>query len=84
MAADIVTTHMPATLGTHELVLLHGQPGSPADWLPLAGRLPAQLHAIAAETQRPRMRRSPPAPRGWPLEQLSGPTRVSTTGRQTG
>ena len=49
MAADIVTIHMPATLGTHELVLLHGQPGSPADWVPLAGRLPAQFHAVAAD-----------------------------------
>ncbi|HEY4465904.1 MAG TPA: alpha/beta fold hydrolase [Streptosporangiaceae bacterium] len=33
----------------HELVLLHGQPGSPADWQPLAGRLPARLHAVAAD-----------------------------------
>jgi hypothetical protein len=31
--------------GTRELVLLHGQPGSPADWQQVAGRLPAQLHA---------------------------------------
>jgi pimeloyl-ACP methyl ester carboxylesterase len=49
MAADIVTIHTPATLGTHELVLLHGQPGSPADWVPLAGRLPAHFHAVAAD-----------------------------------
>jgi pimeloyl-ACP methyl ester carboxylesterase len=49
MAADIVTIHMPVTLGTHELVLLHGQPGSPADWVPLAARLPAQFHAVAAD-----------------------------------
>jgi pimeloyl-ACP methyl ester carboxylesterase len=49
MAADIVTTHLPTTLGTYELVLLHGQPGSPADWVPLAGRLPAQFHAVAAD-----------------------------------
>jgi pimeloyl-ACP methyl ester carboxylesterase len=40
---------MPAKLGAHELVLLHGQPGSAADWLQVAGRLPAQLHAVAAD-----------------------------------
>ena len=39
----------PRVLGTHELVLLHGQPGSPADWLLVAGRLPARFHAIAAD-----------------------------------
>jgi hypothetical protein len=30
-------------------VLLHGQPGSAADWLQVAGRLPAELHAVAAD-----------------------------------
>ena len=40
---------MPAGLGARELVLLHGQPGSPADWQQVAGRLPAQLHAIAPD-----------------------------------
>jgi pimeloyl-ACP methyl ester carboxylesterase len=40
---------MPAKLVAHELVLLHGQPGSAADWLQVAGRLPAQLHAVAAD-----------------------------------
>jgi pimeloyl-ACP methyl ester carboxylesterase len=49
MTADIATIHLPATLGAHELVLLHGQAGSPADWAPLAGRLPAQFHVVAAE-----------------------------------
>ena len=49
MAADIETIQLPRRPGTHELVLLHGQPGSPADWLQLAGRLPAQLHAVAAD-----------------------------------
>jgi pimeloyl-ACP methyl ester carboxylesterase len=39
----------PAGLGAHELVLLHGQPGSPADWLQVAGRLPSQLHAVAVD-----------------------------------
>jgi putative heme transporter len=40
-----------AGLDAHEVVLLHGQPGSPADWQQVAGRLPAQLHAVA--TDRP-------------------------------
>jgi pimeloyl-ACP methyl ester carboxylesterase len=30
-------------------VLLHGQPGSPADWQQVAGRLPPRLHAVAAD-----------------------------------
>jgi pimeloyl-ACP methyl ester carboxylesterase len=38
-----------ATLDAHEVVLLHGQPGSPADWELVTGRLPAQLHAVAAD-----------------------------------
>ena len=49
MAADLRTTDTPAGLGAHELVLLHGQPGSPADWQLVAGRLPAPLHAVAAD-----------------------------------
>ena len=49
MAADAGTTDMPARLAAHELVLLHGQPGSAADWQQVAARLPAQLHAIAAD-----------------------------------
>jgi len=63
MAADIQTTHVPGKLGPHELVLLHGQPGSPADWLPLAGRLPAQLHTVAAD--RPGYGSSPLAAGGF-------------------
>jgi pimeloyl-ACP methyl ester carboxylesterase len=39
----------PAGLGGHELVLLHGQPGSPADWQLVAGQLPVQLHTVAAD-----------------------------------
>jgi pimeloyl-ACP methyl ester carboxylesterase/uncharacterized membrane protein YbhN (UPF0104 family) len=35
----------------HELVLLHGQPGSAADWDAVLARLPAHLHAVA--TDRP-------------------------------
>ena len=46
MTADTETTDLPAM---HELVLLHGQPGSAADWRQLAGRLPARLHAVAAD-----------------------------------
>jgi uncharacterized protein (TIRG00374 family) len=40
---------MSAVPGGHELVLLHGQPGSPADWQAVIARLPPQLHAIAAD-----------------------------------
>jgi uncharacterized protein (TIRG00374 family) len=38
-----------AGLDAHEVVLLHGQPGSPADWQLVTSRLPAQLHAVAAD-----------------------------------
>jgi pimeloyl-ACP methyl ester carboxylesterase len=63
MASDIETIHVPGKLGPHELVLLHGQPGSPADWLPLAERLPAQLHTVAAD--RPGYGSSPLAAGGF-------------------
>jgi pimeloyl-ACP methyl ester carboxylesterase len=63
MTADTETIHAPGKLGPHELVLLHGQPGSPADWLSLAGRLPAQLHAVAAD--RPGYGSSPQAAGGF-------------------
>jgi uncharacterized protein (TIRG00374 family) len=33
----------------HELVLLHGQPGTAADWQAVMARLPAQLHAVAVD-----------------------------------
>jgi uncharacterized protein (TIRG00374 family) len=36
-----------ATPQAHELVLLHGQPGSAADWDAVLARLPAHLHAVA-------------------------------------
>jgi pimeloyl-ACP methyl ester carboxylesterase/uncharacterized membrane protein YbhN (UPF0104 family) len=39
----------PATPGAHELVLLHGQPGTAADWQAVLARLPAQLHAVAID-----------------------------------
>ncbi|HXB50547.1 MAG TPA: alpha/beta fold hydrolase [Streptosporangiaceae bacterium] len=38
-----------AALRRHELVLLHGQPGSAADWHQVTERLPALLHAVAAD-----------------------------------
>ena len=49
MTSDTGTTYLPARLGAHELVLLHGQPGSPADWQQVTARLPVQLHAVAAD-----------------------------------
>src|SRR6202012_4282354 len=49
VAADTGITYLPPTLGDHELVLLHGQPGSAADWQQVAGRLPARFHAVAAD-----------------------------------
>jgi pimeloyl-ACP methyl ester carboxylesterase/uncharacterized membrane protein YbhN (UPF0104 family) len=38
-----------AGLDAHEVVLLHGQPGSPADWQLVTGQLPARLHAVAGD-----------------------------------
>jgi pimeloyl-ACP methyl ester carboxylesterase/uncharacterized membrane protein YbhN (UPF0104 family) len=35
--------------GAHELVLLHGQPGTAADWEAVMERLPPQLHAVAVD-----------------------------------
>ena len=49
MTADAQSAYTPARLAAHELVLLHGQPGSPADWQQVAARLPAHLHAVAAD-----------------------------------
>jgi pimeloyl-ACP methyl ester carboxylesterase len=49
VTADAATTGTSETLRTHELVLLHGQPGSAADWQQVAGRLPARLHAVALD-----------------------------------
>jgi pimeloyl-ACP methyl ester carboxylesterase/uncharacterized membrane protein YbhN (UPF0104 family) len=45
--AGVVDTS--AALRSHELVLLHGQPGSPADWQQVCERLPAQLRAVAKD-----------------------------------
>jgi pimeloyl-ACP methyl ester carboxylesterase/uncharacterized membrane protein YbhN (UPF0104 family) len=49
LASDAASTHAQAALRRHELVLLHGQPGSAADWHQVAERLPAQLHAVAVD-----------------------------------
>ena len=49
VAADAVPADTSSTLRAHELVLLHGQPGSAADWQQVAERLPGQLHAVAAD-----------------------------------
>jgi 3-oxoadipate enol-lactonase len=46
---DPAPAEAPATPGTHELVLLHGQPGSPADWQAVIARLPPQLQAQAPD-----------------------------------
>jgi pimeloyl-ACP methyl ester carboxylesterase len=51
MTIDTGPSPGPARLDAHELVFLHGQPGSPADWQQVIGRLPAKLHAVA--TDRP-------------------------------
>src|SRR5580700_9795547 len=45
----VATDRHAAGPGPHELVLLHGQPGSPADWEQIATRLPARLHAVAPD-----------------------------------
>lgn len=39
----------PAIPDARELVLLHGQPGSPEDWAAVIARLPPQLHAVAVD-----------------------------------
>ena len=46
------TANAASTIGgscRRDLVLLHGQPGSAADWQEVARRLPAQLHAVAVD-----------------------------------
>jgi uncharacterized protein (TIRG00374 family) len=40
---------VPDAAQAHELVLLHGQPGSAADWAAVLARLPARLHAVAKD-----------------------------------
>lgn len=47
--ADNPPAEPPVIPDAHELVLLHGQPGSPQDWAAVIARLPPQLHAVAAD-----------------------------------
>ena len=49
LAFHAESTESLAALRRHELVLLHGQPGSAADWHQIGERLPALLHAVAAD-----------------------------------
>lgn len=49
LASQAESSGAPSGLRRHELVLLHGQPGSPADWHQVAERLPARLHAVAPD-----------------------------------
>src|SRR5260370_37902037 len=39
----------PGASHPHELVLLHGQPGSAGDWQLVTARLPAQLRVVVAD-----------------------------------
>ena len=45
MAGEVRVTGV----GGHEIVLLHGQPGSAADWQQLADQLPAELRVVALD-----------------------------------
>jgi pimeloyl-ACP methyl ester carboxylesterase/uncharacterized membrane protein YbhN (UPF0104 family) len=47
--ADAAGTGSTGELRPHELVLLHGQPGSMADWQQVTALLPAQLRVAAAD-----------------------------------
>lgn len=47
----------------HDLVLLHGQPGTGADWQQVSARLPAQLRVVAPD--RPGYGSSPQPPAGF-------------------
>ncbi len=53
----------PSGLRRHDLVLLHGQPGTAADWQLVSGRLPAQLRVVAPD--RPGYGSSPQPPGGF-------------------
>jgi len=49
VSADATIHGAVGKLRAHDLVLLHGQPGSGADWEQVTGLLPATLHAVAAD-----------------------------------
>ena len=48
-AGQALAGQVPAGPAAHELVLLHGQPGSADDWRQVAERLPARFHAVAPD-----------------------------------
>ena len=56
-------TPPPASTRGHDLVLLHGQPGTAADWQLVSGQLPAQLRVVAPD--RPGYGSSPQPPAGF-------------------
>jgi pimeloyl-ACP methyl ester carboxylesterase len=62
-AGDARVADPAGGLRPRELVLLHGQPGSPADWQQLARRLPAGLQAVALD--RPGYGANPLPPAGF-------------------
>jgi len=47
--ANTAATGPPGASHPHELVLLHGQPGSAGDWQLVTARLPAQLRVVVAD-----------------------------------
>lgn len=63
IAATNDAADSPGELRRHDLVLLHGQPGTAADWQQVSGRLPAQLRVVAPD--RPGYGSSPQPPAGF-------------------
>ena len=49
VSADAAAVDRPGTARAHALVLLHGQPGSGADWQRVTRRLPVHWHVVAAD-----------------------------------
>ena len=62
-AGDAQVADTADGLRSRVLVLLHGQPGSAADWQQMAGRLPAGLQAVAVD--RPGYGANPRPPAGF-------------------
>jgi pimeloyl-ACP methyl ester carboxylesterase len=62
-AATHAAADSPSGLCPHDLVLLHGQPGTAADWQLISARLPAQLRVVAPD--RPGYGSSPQPPGGF-------------------
>jgi pimeloyl-ACP methyl ester carboxylesterase len=62
-SARSVPQRADGALRSHYLVLLHGQPGSAADWQPVSEQLPHRLRTLAAE--RPGYGASPLPPAGF-------------------